>query len=258
MTTKAKKTKEPTPKQPAKRAIKPPKKTWRDAHRARPVLRFTPTAWAKLQFFCHRGDTEIGGFGVTADDDPFLIEEFVTVKQLVTSVTVSFDDEAVADFFETQVDQGRRPQQFGRIWCHTHPGDSPNPSITDEETFARVFGHCDWAVMFILARGGETYARLRFNIGPKGEVEVPVCVDYSGAFDCSDHDAWEAAYKAHVEPEPEMLLSKRGVQAATPESFEEWLEDWPDELGPDIEAEFLRREIEELDFHDEYESEVIL
>ena len=100
-----------------------------------PSLRFTPYAWAKLQWFCHRGETEIGGFGVTAADDPLLVEDFVTVKQMVSCVSVSFDDEAVADFFEAQVDAGRRPEQFARAWCHTHPGESPTPSGTDEETF---------------------------------------------------------------------------------------------------------------------------
>ena len=59
----------------------------------------------------------------------------------------SNDDEAVSVFFEDQVDLGRKPEQFFRLWCHTHPGDSPDPSSIDEETFARVFGRCDWAVM---------------------------------------------------------------------------------------------------------------
>ena len=30
-----------------------------------PVLRFSPTAWAKLLYFRDRSDTEVGGFGVT-------------------------------------------------------------------------------------------------------------------------------------------------------------------------------------------------
>src|SRR5947209_14095353 len=46
----------------------------------------------------------------------------------------------------------RSLEQFARLFMHTHPGNSPQPSATDEETFARVFGRCDWAVMFILAR----------------------------------------------------------------------------------------------------------
>jgi len=75
------------------------------------VLRFTPTAWAKLQFFCHHGETEIGGFGITPAGDLLLIEDFVTVKQTATPVSIAFDDMAVADFFECQVDAGRRPEQ---------------------------------------------------------------------------------------------------------------------------------------------------
>ena len=61
---------------------------------------------------------------------------------------------------------GLPPERFARIWVHTHPGKSPHPSITDEETFQRCFGNSDWAVMFILARGGQSYARLRLNAGP--------------------------------------------------------------------------------------------
>jgi proteasome lid subunit RPN8/RPN11 len=172
-----------------------------------PVLRFTPTAWAKLCYFCHAGDTEIGGFGISYSEDLLLIEDFVTVHQKTTSVTVAFDDAAVADFYEEQVDQGRLPAQFSRIWLHTHPGSSPNPSSVDEETFARVFGGCDWAVMAILARGGQTYARLRFNVGPGGEMLIPIEVDYSLPFGGSDHAAWQAEYDTHVHPETRFALS---------------------------------------------------
>ena len=65
------------------------------------ALRFSPTAWAKLLFFRDHGQTEIGGFGITPADDLLYIEDFVTVKQKVTSVSVSFDDEAVANLFDT-------------------------------------------------------------------------------------------------------------------------------------------------------------
>ncbi|MGB6919467.1 MAG: hypothetical protein WBF96_13240, partial [Phycisphaerae bacterium] len=85
-----------------------------------------------MLYFRDRSDTEVGGFGVTDAKDPLLVQEFVTVEQRVTSVSVSFDDGAVADFFDSQVDAGRKPEQFGRIWLHTHPGDSPQPSVVDE------------------------------------------------------------------------------------------------------------------------------
>jgi proteasome lid subunit RPN8/RPN11 len=163
-----------------------------------PVLRFSPTAWAKLLYFRDHGETEIGGFGISAADDLLLMEDFVTVKQDVTVASVSFDDEAVANFFEDQVDAGRKPEQFARVWLHTHPGNSPQPSATDEETFRRVFGKCQWAVMFIVASGGKSYARLQFGVGPGGQVVIPVEVDYSHPFGPSNQDAWEAEYNSNI------------------------------------------------------------
>ena len=40
--------------------------------------------------------------------DLLLVEDFATVRQKVSMASVSFDDDAVADFFESQVDAGRR------------------------------------------------------------------------------------------------------------------------------------------------------
>lgn len=61
-------------------------------------------------------------------DDLLLLDELYLPRQQTTSVTVAFDDESVADFFEDQVAAGRSPEQFGRIWIHTHPGNCPRPS----------------------------------------------------------------------------------------------------------------------------------
>lgn len=164
----------------------------------RPTLRFTPTAWGKLVFLRDRGPTEIGGFGISEPDEPLLITDVVLIPQQCTSVTVKFDDAGVADYFDSQVDAGRRPEEFARLWLHTHPGDSAQPSLTDEETFTRVFGSADWAVMFILAQGGATYARLRFGTGPGGEMRTPVDVDFSQEFDGSDQAAWDREYQENV------------------------------------------------------------
>lgn len=169
---------------------------------AHPALRFSPYAWAKLHWFCHRGETEIGGFGISATDDPLLIQDFVTVKQDASAAEVTFDDEAVADFFDRQVDAGRRPDQFARLWLHTHPGGSAVPSTVDEETFERAFGTCHWAVMVILSKQGKTHARLRFNVGPEGDLVIPVCVDFDQPFEGSDRASWEQEYAAHVTAVP--------------------------------------------------------
>ena len=182
-----------------------------------PALRFTPAAWAKLLFLRDAGQTEIGGFGIAAGDDPLLIGDVALIRQRCSVATVEFDDEAVADYFDRQVDAGRKPEQFARVWIHTHPGDSAAPSETDEESFARVFGRCGWSVMFILARGGRSYARLQYQSGPAAAVRIPVEVDFTAEFPASDQAAWEQQYRECVVPD---ICS---VHA-------DWPADWPDEF----------------------------
>jgi len=166
----------------------------------RPVsaLRFSPTAWAKLLYFRDKSDNEVGGFGITEPDDLLFVKEFITVKQEVTVVSIKFEDEAVADFFDTQVDLGRKPEQFARIWLHSHPGDSPEPSAIDQETFDRVFGNCQWAVLFVVAQDNKTYAKLSFNVGPRGQVLIPTEIDYGGDFGASDRELWDAEFAANI------------------------------------------------------------
>jgi proteasome lid subunit RPN8/RPN11 len=182
------------------------------------ALRFSPTAWAKLLYFRDRSDNEIGGFGISQADDLLFVRQFVTVKQQVSCVSVKFDDEAVADFFDQQVDLGRKPQQFARIWCHTHPSDCPQPSGVDEETFARVFGGCDWAVMFILADNDRTYVRLGFNVGPGGQILIPVTVDYSDDFGATDKQAWDAEYEANIKVESPPICTAQSAFKSDRES----------------------------------------
>ena len=171
---------------------------YEDDPSTRPSLRFSPTAWAKLLFFRDSGDTEISGFGITDPDDLLYVTEFATIKQEASAVSISLEDEAVADFFESQVDAGRKPEQFFRIWLHSHPGNSAQPSNTDEDTFKRVFGRCDWAIMCIVGQNGRTYVRLRFNVGPGGQMLIPMHVDYGHPFGPCDRDTWEAEYKANI------------------------------------------------------------
>jgi hypothetical protein len=69
--------------------------------------------------------------------------------------------------------------------------------------------------MFILARNGQTYARLRFGVGPGGQMEIPVKVDFSQPFGPSDQHAWETEYHAKVHAMP--LSMGSGLQ-----SFGDW------------------------------------
>lgn len=170
--------------------------------RSRPTLRFTPTAWAKLLFLRDYGSTEVGGFGISDAEDLLLVTDFVLVPQVCSVVTVAFDDVAVAEYFDQQLDLGRQLEQVARIWIHTHPGNSAHPSHVDEETFERVFGRSDWAVMVIVACGGESYARMRFQAGPGGSLRLPLEVDFQTPFTASDQDAWEKEYLRCVRSQP--------------------------------------------------------
>jgi hypothetical protein len=181
---------------------------WR--HEGRLELVFHPLAWLKLQFFCHAGQTEVGGFAISSEHEPLYIERFLTVKQYTTQVTVRFDPAAVADHFDACHDAGLPPARVARIWCHTHPGDSAHPSSTDEETFHTAFGGCDWSVMFILSRSGRTYARLSFAAGPGGALLLPVTVDWQAwppavleqPAELADLlAAWAAEFAQNVQPE---------------------------------------------------------
>ena len=113
------------------------------------------------------------------------------------------------------------------------------------DAFARVFGGCDWAVMFVLARSGKTYARLRFNVGPCGDAVIPVEVDFTCPFGASDHEAWAAEYDAHIhaaweEPVRVRFLDDRedldGLSLP-----DDWLDDL-EEMEP-VERQFVLAEL---------------
>lgn len=184
--------------------------------RRQPSLRFSPTAWAKLLFLRDRGPTEVGGFGIASAEDLLSVEDVVLVGQTCGTASVVFDDGAVAEFFDEQIDQGRRPEEFGRIWIHTHPGHSAVPSLIDRETFARVFGRCDWAVMAILAQGGDVYAELHWRHGGPANISLDIEIDFTRPFPAADPAAWAEEYDAHVRWEHEFLRGNRPSEHPDP------------------------------------------
>ncbi|MBI9018783.1 MAG: hypothetical protein JEZ07_16145 [Phycisphaerae bacterium] len=220
-----------------------------------PQLRFTPYAWSKLIFMRDMTDNEVGGFGITDTDDLLLVTDIVIIKQKVTVVTVNFDDIAVADYFEEMVARGLRPEQFARIWIHTHPGFDPDPSGTDEQTFNRVFGSCNFSVMAIIAKKNKSYCRLHFNSGIKCDIEIPIDIDYSQEFANSDYSLWEKIYKDNVSAEKSIIHSRRKI-ATEPDCISMFnLEDIIEEIGmlSPTEREMLMNELATQDF--QYESE---
>jgi len=69
--------------------------------------------------------------------------------------------------------------------------------------------------MFILAEDNRAYARLSFNVGPGGQMLIPVRVDFSHDFGPSDHALWDAEYIANIQVEKLYgCLAEDGREAA--------------------------------------------
>ena len=77
--------------------------------------------------------------------------------------------------------------------------------------------------MFILARTGQTYARLTCNVVPTTEYEIPVKRDYTQTFAGCDPKRWEDEYLTHVHPQQNRRLFQSAFDQAT--DFD-WEEDW--------------------------------
>lgn len=128
-------------------------------------IKFTSHAWKKLSYLCAKGDTEIGGFGISSQTNPLLIEDFLMLKQKCTSTFVEFDPDDLNAHMIRCLERGIEPNRCMRVWIHTHPGNSAGPSGVDEKCFKEEFANPDWAIMFILARGGNCTCRLKVNNG---------------------------------------------------------------------------------------------
>lgn len=162
------------------------------------ILRFTPYAWAKILYMRDRGPTEVAGFCVTITEDPLLVTDFFLVKQKCTETTFDLDIENVIDYRDKMMDQGVPPWACMNILAHTHPNNSPTPSGVDENNFVDAFSHPNWAIMFIVAKGGKTYCRLKVNVGPGVVKEIKVTIDWSTTFDSTDFAAWNMEYIENI------------------------------------------------------------
>lgn len=163
-----------------------------------PTLLFTPYAWAKLEFMRDAGDTEVGGLLLFDAPYSMRVVDLLMCKQQCSSVTVEFDDIGLALLYDRMFTEEVDARRFVGFWWHTHPGSCAKPSGVDELTFHTKFGSKELAMMFILARGGQTSCRLRSNVGPGLAVECPVRIDYAGAFGGTNHSAWKEEYEGNV------------------------------------------------------------
>lgn len=167
-----------------------------------------PMAMAKIQFMMNEArfmkDVEISGFGISPPDNLLYVMDFMTVLQENTGVSTEMDDEAVGKYFDAQVNAGRQPREFARIWIHTHPGFSAEPSngpTGDENTMENVFADADWRIMVIVANRGVISARMDHVVMGGMVIKIPLTphIDWIHRdFGKSDHDAWRDEFNNNI------------------------------------------------------------
>ena len=136
------------------------------------MIFFSEYAFSKLTWFrenCNENNVsdkniknpsflEVSLMGVSeSDKDINYITDFVCVPQEVCGGLTEPTDEGMAEYLEGMLlDKEISILRCGRFWAHTHPGSSPTPSSTDEDTFKKWFEHSDIGVMYILAKNDDS------------------------------------------------------------------------------------------------------
>jgi len=189
-------------------------------------LRFTPYAWAKLLYLRDKGQTEISAFALSSKDDLLLVHDLLTVKQDASCAHVQMDTNAVSQYFEDLTDEGYELQECARIWIHTHPSGFADPSSEDEKTFHDAFGKCNWAIMFILSRTGETHCVMDVDTAAgRQRFHVPIEIVWDYEFPGSDIEEWDAEHEANV---TEHVFTYKGYYGS---KHHHWQEDiWDDDF----------------------------
>lgn len=140
----------------AKRMMKKLTRTRKTTKIDRSSLILSSNAYEKLLWFRNQKDTEVGAMGISLPDDPLHICDFSFLPQECTSVSTDFDPEAQDAWMdEMMIDKKLSPEQFTRVWAHTHPSQSASPSGTDWDTFQEIMGNMPWGVMLILGTSNE-------------------------------------------------------------------------------------------------------
>ena len=142
------------------------------------TLYFTPSAYQKAMFFLQK-DVEVGAFCITDKDQPNLIIDYIVLKQESTSVSFEFDKDSLENYLNDMVDQDYSPSQCFRIFAHSHPGNSADPSGTDWTTFNQLMGSYPWFGMLIFAKDQSYFAYIKTTQGVGLEANCDIEIDWT-------------------------------------------------------------------------------
>lgn len=136
------------------------------------MIFFSEYAFAKLSWFrtnCNDNNVsnlnnakpsflEVSLMGVSKSlEEINYIVDFVCIPQEASSGLTEPTDEGMLEYSENMlIDKNIPSVMFRSFWAHTHPGTSPTPSGTDNETFAKWFKDSDIGVMYILAENDDS------------------------------------------------------------------------------------------------------
>lgn len=156
-------------------------------------LIFSEEALEKLAWFRDNGAVEVGALCQTREDDPLYVEKLHFVKQESTAGSTEFDEDAQHNLVVDMDEAGVSPENYLRIWVHTHPGSSATPSSTDWETFDEVFGLMPWSIMAILSKSAANSMYCLFRAEDEA-IHIPVVIDTPEV----NREEWEAEYREAI------------------------------------------------------------
>lgn len=196
------------------------------------TLKFSPKAYLHWQFLCHYGPTEASAFGITNPDDGLLVESLWVPKQECTPVFTSIDDESWHDLFDWAYENNVPNSSIGGVWLHTHPNMSAHPSGVDERTFEEKFHTRPLAVMGIISRTNDVYARVKYNVN--GHNSFPLSLEvlwknFPADLQSISEDIklWEEDYKQKVTEKKMPVVTTTGGQNISHFLIDdEWNHNW--------------------------------
>jgi hypothetical protein len=179
-----------------------------------PTLYITQFAWMKIGCALRHVDTEIAWWGITHPDNPMYVQDIIIPHQCASSADVEFDQEQMAQHLFELMDLDIPPRLGAHIHGHSHPGNSAEPSGTDDDMFYKEMAHdkYEWIVSLIVAQdlSHTCRGRIPLSTGHQLTGDVPVVIVPQKP---EDTPAWDpadliATIKERVKPSTTTLYRK--------------------------------------------------
>ncbi len=179
-----------------------------------PKLRFSPIAWQKIIIGMEYSKNEIGFWGITDKNDGLWVCDVYVPEQEVSSATTDFKDGACLKYLTTYAKQGYAPYQLGRVWIHTHPGNSTEPSGKDRHTFKTLIGQSAIGCMVIFGQNHTAQAWLLLTnpeqLQGQFELKIPVEIDWHCSYAGFNYESYIKTLEDAIEEKKFVQLGWQG------------------------------------------------